>query len=137
MVVPSLLLTPSTAVLATWLRVCLTTACHIFHPFSCQMGSPVIRYMYQTDSIASGLHWKDKTVSSVARKETAPSSGGSACLPQDVSLITNPRETWGKALAHDQILHVLLMSIRLDWSWGQVDDSLVNGHLTHCPTKGS
>jgi hypothetical protein len=35
--------------------VCLMIDSNIFQPFSCHMGSPVMRYMYHTDSIASGL----------------------------------------------------------------------------------
>lgn len=135
-VVPSLLLTPSTAVLATWLRVCLATACHIFHPFSCQMGSPVIRYMYQTDSIASGLRWESKSSVQWSKRNYGEDKRN-ASLPQNVSLITNPRKSRREALAYDQIRHVLLVSIRLDRSWGQVDGSLIDGHLTYCATKGS
>jgi hypothetical protein len=37
--------------------VALIVALNIVQPFSIQLGSPVMRYMYQTDSMASGLAW--------------------------------------------------------------------------------
>jgi hypothetical protein len=84
--------------------VALMMCSNIVQPFSCQTGSPVMRYMYHTDSIASGLESRLGNFNLLENRE--------GCLPKDVITARDSCKARSKSFPLDLSLDVLFMCRR-------------------------
>ena len=93
--------------MAEWpcsVEVALMIDSNMRQPLSCHVSSPVMRYMYQTDSMASGLHTPLERGDGVEEEKA---------LPEDVFPRLNGGETGGKRLLVDYLLDVFFVGERL------------------------